>query len=77
MFALDTAHARAAGSLWLNAAETFVDVEERDGGRAVHFMSETGSVDLFVNVGPTPPSVMKQYSRLTGVYPPLPLPFPR
>ncbi len=29
-------------------------------------MSETGVVDLFVSVGPTPASVMKQYSRLTG-----------
>jgi alpha-glucosidase (family GH31 glycosyl hydrolase) len=66
VFALDTVHARAAGSLWLNAAETFVDIEERDGGRAVHFMSETGVVDILINVGPTPSSVMKQYSRLTG-----------
>jgi alpha 1,3-glucosidase len=66
VFALDSSHARASGGLWLNAAETFVDIEERDGGRAAHFMSETGVVDMFISVGPSPANVMRQYSRLTG-----------
>lgn len=35
----------------------------------VHFMSESGVVDLFVLMGPTPKDCAKQYAQLTGVAP--------
>lgn len=34
-----------------------------------HFMSETGLVDLFVFLGPSPPEVQEQYASLTGKTP--------
>lgn len=34
-----------------------------------HFMSESGIVDLFVLMGPTPKDAIKQYASLTGVHP--------
>jgi mannosyl-oligosaccharide alpha-1,3-glucosidase len=59
---------RSAAVLWLNAGETFVDVFERrsTGGRASHWFSETGIVDLFLIPGPTAADVMRQYLKLTG-----------
>ncbi|XP_044751418.1 neutral alpha-glucosidase AB [Coccinella septempunctata] len=35
----------------------------------VHFMSESGVVDLFILMGPTPKDCAKQYTQLTGVAP--------
>lgn len=35
----------------------------------VHFMSESGVVDLFVLLGPTPAEAVRQYAALTGVAP--------
>lgn len=65
--------------LWLNAAETYVDVfggGAPPGARATepaglarrhtHWMSESGVVDLFVFAGPRPRDVLRQYARLTG-----------
>lgn len=34
-----------------------------------HFMSESGIVDLFVFLGPTPGDVVRQYAAITGVAP--------
>lgn len=34
----------------------------------VHWMSESGIIDVFLLTGPTPSDVFKQYSSLTGTY---------
>lgn len=34
-----------------------------------HFMSESGVIDLFVFMGPTPAEAVRQYAALTGVAP--------
>lgn len=73
---------------WNNAAETWVDIENKaqkgenvvssivkmvsgggtdeKSGVDVHFMSESGIMDLFVLMGPTPKDTVKQYASLTG-----------
>lgn len=38
-----------------------------------HWMSESGVIDVFVFVGPTPADVFRQYARLTGATPLPPL----
>uniref|UniRef100_A0A1B0AK62 Glucosidase II subunit alpha n=1 Tax=Glossina pallidipes TaxID=7398 RepID=A0A1B0AK62_GLOPL len=75
-----------AGVLWLNAAETWVDINtaERNvvssivsfvsGSRnadpqSAHFMSETGIIDTFIMLGPSPMDAFKQYASLTGTAP--------
>ncbi|EGC33095.1 hypothetical protein DICPUDRAFT_49160 [Dictyostelium purpureum] len=52
---------------WLNAAETFVDIEDVEGpSKKTHWISETGILDVFYLTGPTPSSIFKQYAYLTG-----------
>ena len=64
---------------WLNAAETWVDVtKSKDatnpnalGAEAktntnTHWISESGLLDVFVFLGPTPKDISKVYSELTG-----------
>ena len=83
-----------SGVFWLNAAETWVDIEKQSEGAGdsnfvknivnlvagsssqdvkpginAYFMSETGIVDVFFVLGPSPYDVMRQYSRLTGTAP--------
>lgn len=64
-----------AGAFWFNPTETFVDVEEtpevstKDVESRVHFMSESGIVDLFLLPGPDPAELYSQYARLTGRMP--------
>ncbi|KAJ2646161.1 glucosidase II [Coemansia sp. RSA 1250] len=72
-----------AGVLWLNAAETWVDVERADGGALgglfgrrepavdTHWISEAGVMDVFVLPGPDVARVYKQYAELVE---PTPLP---
>lgn len=66
---------RTVGVFWHNAAETWVDINNsKDGSKSennvdAHFMSESGIVDLFVLMGPTPKDAIKQYASLTGVHP--------
>jgi mannosyl-oligosaccharide alpha-1,3-glucosidase len=59
---------QSAAILWLNAAETFVDVFENqtDSGRSSHWFSETGRIDIFLIPGPTLSEVFRQYRTLTG-----------
>mmetsp|Transcript_37728 Transcript_37728/g.84060 ORF Transcript_37728/g.84060 Transcript_37728/m.84060 type:complete len:895 (-) Transcript_37728:499-3183(-) len=54
------------GVFWLNAAEMFVDVAHLSDGTSTQWIAESGIVDLFLFVGPTPGDVIKQYSALTG-----------
>eukprot|EP01113_Clastostelium_recurvatum_P019242 TRINITY_DN2271_c0_g1_i2.p1 TRINITY_DN2271_c0_g1~~TRINITY_DN2271_c0_g1_i2.p1 ORF type:complete len:965 (-),score=270.56 TRINITY_DN2271_c0_g1_i2:59-2953(-) len=66
IMALD-AEGRTSGVLWLNAAETFVDISEgTQSGKDSHWFSESGIVDVFFMMGPAPRQVFKQYAELTG-----------
>eukprot|EP00003_Mantamonas_plastica_P006535 TRINITY_DN1534_c0_g1_i2.p1 TRINITY_DN1534_c0_g1~~TRINITY_DN1534_c0_g1_i2.p1 ORF type:complete len:651 (-),score=209.59 TRINITY_DN1534_c0_g1_i2:130-2082(-) len=60
-----------AGVLWLNAAETWIDIEKNTndvpGSIDTHWFSESGIVDLFFFVGPSPKDVLKQYGVVTGM----------
>ncbi|CAN8075317.1 unnamed protein product [Agarophyton chilense] len=57
----------SAGFLWLNTAETYVDIKTLDRGRHSHWFSETGMIDTYFLPGPTASNVFKQYLWLTGV----------
>lgn len=68
------------GVFWLNAAETWVDITKDKassnplaiGSKTTttttntHWMSESGLLDVFVFLGPTPHDVTRDYSQLTG-----------
>ncbi|XP_063933718.1 neutral alpha-glucosidase AB-like [Zophobas morio] len=59
------------GLLWLNSAETWVDLEsgtekEKLPRKHTQWISESGLVDFFVFYGPKPKDVSYQYSRMTG-----------
>lgn len=67
------------GVLWLNAAETWVDIVKAKMGAnpfslgtgattdtRTHWFSESGLLDIFVFLGPTPKDVVSSYSDLTG-----------
>lgn len=70
----------SVGIFWLNAAETWVDItkEKSDtnpltlgmsGGvvdTQTHWISESGQLDVFVMLGPTPQDLAKSYGELTG-----------
>ncbi|KAI9151321.1 Glucosidase 2 subunit alpha 2 [Paramyrothecium foliicola] len=63
----------AVGILWLNSAETWVDItkETSHGGSSktdtrTHWISEAGIFDVFIFLGPLPEDVSKQYVELTG-----------
>ena len=65
------------GFLWLNSAETFVDIADAATGAGLlssgtprkdtHWVSESGVVDAFLLPGPSPRAVWAQYAQLTGV----------
>lgn len=56
----------SAGLLWLNAAETMVDVEDGGDGKNTHWFSESGIIDLFILSAVNPVEVQGQYALLTG-----------
>ncbi|KAF7555534.1 hypothetical protein G7046_g6527 [Stylonectria norvegica] len=69
----------SVGVFWLNAAETWIDiVKAKDSinpltlglgaktSTKTHWISETGLLDVFVFLGPTPSDVSKSYGELTG-----------
>ena len=72
------AHHSAAttGLLWLNSAETFIDVSDGSSGggllssgtpqKDTHWMSESGVLDAYLLPGPTPSALFAQYAALTG-----------
>nr|CAB3248267.1 neutral alpha-glucosidase AB-like [Phallusia mammillata] len=76
---------RTVGLLWLNAAETWVDVDSTEDNKGVlgtlfgyfageeavpevnvHWMSESGVIDVYFMLGRNPADVMRQYTKLTG-----------
>jgi alpha 1,3-glucosidase len=67
------------GVFWLNAAETWVDIIKSKTSTnplalgvtgktntKTHWFSESGQLDIFVFLGPTPQDVTKSYGELTG-----------
>lgn len=78
---------RTVGVFWLNAAETWVDVENSRDSNVVssivsfvsrtqkeekvsaRFMSESGVMEVYIFLGPTPTDCFTQYTRLTGTAP--------
>ncbi|RKU44917.1 hypothetical protein DL546_003194 [Coniochaeta pulveracea] len=67
------------GVFWLNAAETWVDITKAKGSKnpltlgigaktntQTHWISESGLLDVFVFLGPTPKDVTTAYAELTG-----------
>jgi alpha-glucosidase (family GH31 glycosyl hydrolase) len=62
---------RTVGFLWLNPSETWIDVEKDGaaGGVDTHWYSESGTLEFYVLVGPTPRDVLAQYAFLTGATP--------
>ena len=44
----------------------YVDVEHARGGVTTQWLAESGVLDLFLLLGPTPAEVSRQYARLTG-----------
>ena len=63
-----TAHraGRTMGAFWLNAAEMYVDVQRAAGGTETQWWAESGVVDVFLMLGPSPAAVAAQYAALTG-----------
>ena len=67
------------GVFWLNAAETWVDITKKSSSAnplslgigshtntETHWISESGLLDVFVFLGPTPQDVLRSYTELTG-----------
>ncbi|KAM3445136.1 hypothetical protein NHJ13734_000660 [Beauveria thailandica] len=67
------------GVFWLNAAETWVDIVKSKAATnpltlgktgttntETHWISESGLIDVFVFLGPTPQDVTRTYGELTG-----------
>nr|XP_029729830.1 neutral alpha-glucosidase AB-like [Aedes albopictus] len=60
--------AGTSGVYWQNSAETWIDVSYVDDSY-VNIFSESGILDAFVMLGPSPIEAFKQYSFLTGTAP--------
>ena len=60
--------AHTVGVFWANAAETWVDVEHLRAEQGVHshWISETGNLDVFFFLGPSPADVLAQIAAVTG-----------
>ena len=70
-FVIGHAPDRSLGLLWLNAAETWIDVERltADGKTplvSTHWFSESGIIDVWGFVGNTPAQVLYKYTAVTG-----------
>ncbi|KFM25547.1 Neutral alpha-glucosidase AB [Auxenochlorella protothecoides] len=57
---------QTTGVFWLNAAEMYVDVVKSVAGTSTRWIAESGVLDLFFLLGPSPPEVARQYHVLTG-----------
>jgi alpha 1,3-glucosidase len=61
----------SAAAFWFNPSETFIDIS--DGGSSAkpykesHWISESGDVDVFLLMGPSPKDVSRQFGRLMGM----------
>uniref|UniRef100_A0A8C0EKT8 Glycoside hydrolase family 31 N-terminal domain-containing protein n=1 Tax=Bubo bubo TaxID=30461 RepID=A0A8C0EKT8_BUBBB len=63
---------RTSGIFWLNSSETLVDINTKTAKQRavpltdVRWMSESGIIDVFLLMGPTPFDIFKQFAQLTG-----------
>ena len=60
---------RTIGAFWLNAAEMYVDISYLHDGRkglSTQWIAESGVLDVFFLLGPSPADVSAQYASLTG-----------
>lgn len=55
----------AVGVFWLNAADTFVDIDKAESVKT-HWISENGVLDVVLLIGETPGEINKKYGQLTG-----------
>ncbi|CAG9823718.1 unnamed protein product [Phaedon cochleariae] len=60
-------HNSTTGIFLHNAAEQWVDISYKTRNPSAYFMVESGTLDLFILLGPTPKSVVRQFTNLTGV----------
>ena len=78
-FMIGHSKTNTAGLFWLNAAETWIDVRKSSSGVLgsisnmvssskpsvdTHWISESGIIDAFVFLGPSPKDVSRQVSRV-------------
>ena len=56
----------AVGVFWLNAAEMYIDIDKTEGGVDSQWLAESGALDLFLLLGPTPAHLAMQFASLTG-----------
>lgn len=64
----------SVGVFWVNAADTFVDVDNQSknsksgalGSVGTHWMSENGRLDVVLLVGSSPADINQKYGQLTG-----------
>lgn len=54
------------GVFWLNAAEMFIDIAKTKDMVSSQWIAESGVVDVFFLLGPSPADVSSQYASLTG-----------
>jgi len=57
----------SVGIFWFNAAEMFIDIGTEVQGKWVHWMVDTGDMDLFLIVTDTPKALAEKFVLLTGV----------
>jgi alpha 1,3-glucosidase len=59
---------QTVGAFWLNAAEMYVDVEKPTSGGSVstQWIAESGLLDIFFLLGPSPADATSQFAQLTG-----------
>lgn len=57
---------KTSGILWLNASETYIDINYEVDGIYSTFYSEGGALEFFVLTGPTLKDCVKQNATLTG-----------
>ena len=76
-FVMSAGTGPSVGLLWLNASETWMDISQESStlsrllGRPsrrtnVHWMSETGVIEVYLFLGPKPGDVVRQHTALTG-----------
>lgn len=55
------------GMFLLNSAEMYIDVDApEDSSTSTHWFAESGMIDMFVFLGPTPKDIVTDYTTLTG-----------
>ncbi|CAR30293.1 glucan 1,3-alpha-glucosidase ROT2 [Lachancea thermotolerans CBS 6340] len=62
----------SAGIFWVNAADTWVDINYSESSTGTHWMSEAGTIDVIIFLAKTPQEVTSAYTEITG-RPQLPL----